>query len=416
MTDHSAALPDSTPITTAAPPQASDGQVFIVRIVGAVAVAHLLNDLIQAVLPAIFPMLKAKYALSFTQIGWVGMVYQFTASLLQPWIGFYTDKHPKPWLLPMGMVVTLGGIGILALSGSYAMLLLSAGVIGIGSATFHPEASRIARMASGGRFGTAQSTFQVGGNTGSAIGPLVASAVILPLGQTALGWLAIPALAAIWVLFFVTRWRLHHPQARAGAKIGGGGALIHDRRTIIRALTVVAMLLFAKFIYISAITNYFTFYMIERFGVTVRESQFYLFCFLAAIAAGTFFGGPIGDRIGRKAVIWMSFLGVAPFALMLPHATLFWTAVLAITIGLVMSSAFAALVVYAQEIVPGRVGLVSGIMFGLMFGISGIGAAGLGHLADLNGILWVYKFCAFLPLLGLVTAFLPDSDEHRRRE
>ncbi len=412
MTDQIAVPPDSFAPPPNRPP--TEQQTFVIQIVGAVAVAHLLNDLIQAVLPAIFPMLKAKYALSFTQIGWVAMVYQFTASLLQPWIGFYTDKHPKPWLLPMGMVVTLAGVGILALSGSYAMLIVSAGIIGIGSATFHPEASRIARMASGGRFGTAQSTFQVGGNTGSAIAPLIASALILPFGQTALGWLAVPAVAAIWVLFFVTRWRLHHPQARA-ATAGGSQATTYGRATLIRALTVVALLLFAKFIYISAITNYFTFYLIERFGVTVRESQLYLFCFLAAVAAGTFFGGPVGDRIGRKAVIWVSFLGVAPFALMLPHANLFWTAMLAITIGLIMSSAFAALVVYAQEIVPGRVGLVSGIMFGLMFGVSGIGAAGLGHLADARGIVWVYKFCAYLPLLGLVTAFLPSSNEHQRR-
>lgn len=395
-------------------PAVPDGQTFVIQIVGAVAVAHLLNDLIQAVLPAIFPMLKAKYALSFVQIGWVAMIYQVTASLLQPWIGLYTDKHPKPWLLPMGMAVTLTGIGVLALSNSYPMLLVSAAIVGVGSATFHPEASRIARMASGGRFGTAQSTFQVGGNTGSAIGPLAASAIILPVGQMALGWLAVPALAAILVLFFVTRWRLHHPRARAGGAGGGAPAVTYSRAMIIRALGVVALLLFAKFIYISAITNYFTFYLIERFGLTIRESQLYLFCFLAAVAVGTFFGGPVGDRIGRKAVIWMSFLGVAPFALMLPHADLFWTAVLAITIGLIMSSAFAALVVYAQEIVPGRVGLVSGIMFGLMFGISGIGAAGLGYLADVHGIVWVYNLCAFLPLLGLVTAFLPASNEHRR--
>lgn len=411
MTDRIAALPNQI-----APPRAAapDGQTFVIRIVGAVAVAHLLNDLIQAVLPAIFPMLKAKYALSFVQIGWVAMIYQVTASLLQPWIGLYTDKHPKPWLLPTGMMVTLTGIGVLALSNSYPMLLVSAAIVGVGSATFHPEASRVARMASGGRFGTAQSTFQVGGNTGSAIGPLAASVVILPVGQMALGWLAVPALAAILVLLFVTRWRLHHPQARPVARGGGSRATTYGRAMIIRALVVVALLLFAKFIYISAITNYFTFYLIERFGLTVRESQLYLFCFLAAVAAGTFFGGPVGDRIGRKAVIWMSFLGVAPFALMLPHADLFWTAILAITIGLIMSSAFAALVVYAQEIVPGRVGLVSGLMFGLMFGISGIGAAVLGYLADVHGIVWVYKLCAFLPLLGLVTAFLPASNEHRR--
>ncbi|MFV3128641.1 MFS transporter [Niveispirillum sp. KHB5.9] len=402
-----AGIADTTAIPTHTAP-AAPAQQFVVRIVGAVAVAHLLNDLIQAVLPAIYPMLKDHYSLSFAQIGWLAMTYQFTASLLQPWIGLYTDKHPKPYLLPMGMMMTLLGIGCLAIGDSYEMLLVASVIVGIGSATFHPEASRVARMASGGRFGTAQSAFQVGGNTGSAIGPLVASAVILPFGQTAVGWVAIAAVAAIWVLFGVTRWRLHHPQAKAAAA-GTLPTFRYGRATIIRALMVIGLLMFAKFIYIGAITNYFTFYLIERFDLSVQQSQLYLFCFLAAVAAGTFAGGPVGDRIGRKAVIWISFMGVAPFALMLPHANLFWTAVLAITIGLIMSSAFAALVVYAQEIVPGRVGLVSGLMFGLMFGVGGIGAAALGNLADIHGIVWVYKFCAYLPLLGLVTALLPTS-------
>lgn len=378
------------------------------QIVGAIALAHLLNDLIQAVLPAIYPMLKTKYHLTFGQIGLIAMVYQFTASLLQPWVGLYTDKHPKPYLLPLGMIATLLGVVGLALSHSYETLLCASAIVGIGSATFHPEASRIARMASGGRFGTAQSAFQVGGNTGSALGPLVASAIILPFGQTSVGWLAFVAVAAIWVLFLITRWRLRQP--RPAMIAGGQGPAVspYSRATIIRALTVISLLMFAKFIYIGAFTNYFTFYLIERFGLTASQSQGYLFCFLAAVALGTFVGGPVGDRIGRKAVIWISFLGVAPFALLLPHVGLAMTAILAIVIGLVMSSAFAALVVYAQEIMPGRVGMVSGVMFGLMFGIGGVGAAGLGHLADAHGIVWVYKLCAFLPLLGLVNAFLPD--------
>lgn len=396
--------PQSVPPVVAA-------QRFFVGVVGAVAVAHLLNDLIQAVLPAIFPMLKAKFDLSFTQIGLVGMVYQFTASLLQPWIGLYTDKRPIPFLLPGGMFVTLAGIGLLATAGTFPMLLLASGVIGVGSATFHPEASRVARLASGGRFGTAQSTFQVGGNTGSAIGPLVASLIILPMGQGAVGWLAVAAVAAIWVLFGVTRWRLRHPHVAVAV---GGGAAVQtlSRARIIGALTVIAVLMFAKFIYIGAFTNYFTFYLIERFDLSVQTAQFHLFAFLAAVAAGTFAGGPIGDRIGRKAVIWLSFLGAAPFALLLPHVGLTGTTLLSIAVGFIMSSAFAALVVYAQEMVPGRVGLVSGLMFGLMFGIGGIGAAGLGGLADARGIVWVYQLCAFLPLLGLVTVFLPDM---RRR-
>ncbi|APR51302.1 MFS transporter [Sphingomonas koreensis] len=414
MTQSTASLIASPDI---APPAISrpDGSKLVVQIVGAVAVAHLLNDLIQAVLPAIYPMLKEKYRLSFGQIGWIALVYQFTASLLQPWIGLYTDKRPLPYLLPLGMVVTLAGIGGLAIAGSYAALILASAVIGVGSATFHPEASRVARMASGGRFGTAQSAFQVGGNTGSALGPIIASAIVLPFGQTSVGWLAFAAIAAIWVLFGVTRWRVRHSLAQAGTA-AISTASPHSRREIVRALSAIGILMFAKFIYIGAFTNYFTFYLIERFDLTARESQFYLFCFLAAVAVGTFAGGPVGDRIGRKAVIWASFLGVAPFAMVLPHANLFWTAGFAILIGLIMSSAFAALVVYAQELVPGRVGLVSGLMFGLMFGISGLGAAGLGQLADLNGIVWVYKFCAYLPLLGLATILLPSFEGRKPRD
>jgi FSR family fosmidomycin resistance protein-like MFS transporter len=412
VTDSAASLPASPDMLPPAAPR-QDGPKLVVQIVGAVAFAHLLNDLIQAVLPAIYPMLKEKYHLSFGQIGWIALIYQVTASLLQPWVGLYTDKRPLPYLLPLGMVVTLAGVGGLAMADSYSALILASAVIGVGSATFHPEASRVARMASGGRFGTAQSAFQVGGNTGSALGPIVASAIILPFGQTAVGWLAFVAVAAIWVLFGVTRWRVQQSRTQASAPVAVH-ASPYSRREIIRALSAIGILMFAKFIYIGAFTNYFTFYLIERFELTARESQFYLFCFLAAIAVGTFAGGPVGDRIGRKAVIWASFLGVAPFAMILPHANLFWTAIFAISIGLIMSSAFAALVVYAQELVPGRVGLVSGLMFGLMFGISGIGAAGLGQLADLYGIVWVYKFCAYLPLLGLATILLPRSDEHRR--
>lgn len=385
-------------------------QGFLLPIVGGAALAHLLNDLIQAMLPAIFPLLKTSFALSFGQIGLIALVYQVTASLLQPWIGMYTDKHPQPYLLPCGMVMTLIGIALLATAGSYPMLLVAAAVVGVGSATFHPEASRIARLASGGRFGTAQSTFQVGGNTGSAIGPLLTAAIVIPYGQGAVAWFTLVALAAIYVLYRLTRWVLQHGQASAKnlaknhAPSQGLG-----RAAVVRAIVVICLLMFAKFVYIAAFTNYFTFYLMERFGLGVQHSQMFLFAFLAAVAAGTFAGGPVGDRIGRKAVIWVSFLGVAPFALALPHVGLVATAVLAIVIGLVMSSAFAALVVYAQEAVPGRVGMVSGLMFGLMFGISGIGAAGLGELADAHGIVWVYGLVSFLPLLGLATVFLPDT-------
>jgi MFS transporter, FSR family, fosmidomycin resistance protein len=406
MTAETPAAATPTVLPDPAPAAAPSG--FAIRIVGAAAGAHLLNDMIQAVLPAVYPLFKAEFTLSFGQIGLLGLVYQITASLLQPWIGMYTDKHPLPYLLPAGMMATFVGIAMMAFSGSYEMLLLSAAVIGIGSATFHPEASRVARMASGGRFGTAQSTFQVGGNTGSAIGPLLAAAVVIPHGQRAIGWFLLIAAVAIFVLFRLSRWTVQHGQAKMNSLARSHGVGL-SRGKVVQALVVIAVLMFAKFVYIASITNYFTFYLIERFQLSVQQSQIYLFIFLGSVAMGTFMGGPVGDRIGRKAVIWISFLGVAPFALALPYANLFWTAVLAVAIGLVMSSAFAALVVYAQEAVPGRVGMVSGLMFGLMFGIGGIGAAGLGQLADAHGIVWVYHFTSFLPLLGLATAFLPRT-------
>ena len=407
-------FPMTTPVSHSAAPPKADSQPhgFLLPVVGGAAVAHLLNDMIQAMLPAIFPLLKTNFALSFGEIGIIALVYQVTASLLQPWIGLYTDKRPQPYLLPFGMVMTLIGIALLAGAGSYRMLLAAAAIIGVGSATFHPEASRIARLASGGRFGTAQSTFQVGGNSGSAIGPLLAAAIVIPYGQPAVAWFMIVALVAILVLVRLTGWVRRHGSAKANSLAANHRAGL-DRAGVIRAVIVICILMFAKFVYIASFTNYFTFYLMERFHLGVQQSQLFLFMFLAAVAAGTFAGGPVGDRIGRKAVIWISFLGVAPFALALPHANLWWTAVLAVVIGLVMSSAFAALVVYAQEAVPGRVGMVSGLMFGLMFGIGGIGAAGLGHLADTWGIVRVYAMISFLPLLGLVTAFLPATHKGR---
>lgn len=383
-------------------------QGMIMKIVGAVAFAHLLNDLIQAVLPAIYPMLKANFALSFAQVGLISFVYQITGSLLQPWIGLYTDKHPKPYLLPLGMMVTLCGILLLAFSPSFTVLLLASALIGVGSATFHPEASRVARMASGGRFGTAQSTFQVGGNTGTAIGPLLAALIIVPFGQHAVAWLVVFSLLAIWVLLGVSRWTISHAKNSFAAKVNQAQTKLHGRQLII-ALTTISVLMFAKFTYIASISNYFTFYLIHKFHISLQTAQLHLFVFLAAVALGTFAGGPIGDRIGRKAVIWVSFVGMAPFALMMPYANLFWTTVLSVITGLVLSSAFAAMVVYAQEAVPGRVGMISGLMFGLMFGVSGIAAAGLGHLADVNGIEWVFGLCSFLPLLGFATVFLPNT-------
>ena len=413
MTTKPAVLGSTAP-SSVTPSLGETKGTFFAGIVGATAFAHLLNDLIQAMLPSIFPMLKTQFSLSFSEIGMIALTYQATASLLQPWVGLYTDKHPKPYLLPSGMIVTLLGIALLATAGSFPMLLLASAVVGIGSATFHPEASRVARMASGGRFGTAQSTFQVGGNAGSAIGPLLTAAIVIPHGQSAVAWFMVSALIAIGVLFRLTAWTLTHGQAQLK------GLARHQterlsRSGAIQAVAVICILMFAKFVYIASFTNYFTFYLIQRFGLAVQESQIFLFIFLASVALGTFAGGPVGDRIGRKAVIWISFLGVAPFALLLPYADLFWTAVLASAVGLGMSSAFPALVVYAQEAIPGRVGLVSGVMFGLMFGIGGIGAAGLGQLADEYGIVWVYGVTSFLPLLGLATAFLPNARKQMRQ-
>lgn len=383
-------------------------QGMIVKIVGAVALAHLLNDLIQAVLPAIYPMLKTNFSLSFAQVGLISLVYQITGSLLQPWIGLYTDKNPKPYLLPLGMLVTLSGILLLAFSPSFTILLIGSALIGVGSSTFHPEASRVARMASGGRFGTAQSTFQVGGNTGTAIGPLLAALIIVPFGQHAVALLIVFALLAIWVLFGVSRWSISHSKKQLAAKAQQVQSKLHGRQLVI-ALSTICVLMFAKFTYIASISNYFTFYLMHKFHISLQSAQLHLFAFLAAVALGTFAGGPIGDKIGRKAVIWVSFVGMAPFALMMPFANLFWTTVLSVMTGLVLSSAFAAMVVYAQEAVPGRVGMIAGLMFGLMFGVSGIAAAGLGYLADLKGIEWVFGVCSLLPLLGFATAFLPKT-------
>lgn len=383
---------------------------MVYHIIFYITFAHLLNDLIQASLPAIYPLLKNNFSLSFAQIGLISLVYQVTASLLQPWIGLYTDKKPKPYLLPLGMVVTLVGIAMLAFAHSFYVLLISASFIGIGSSTFHPEASRVARMASGGKFGTAQSLFQVGGNTGSAIGPLLVAIIVLPYGQTSFVWLMLFALCAIWILFRVSKWTVTHTQS----KIAKSSAVLYARlhgKQLVQALVVISVLILTKFTYIASISNYYTFYLIHKFHISLPSAQLYLFSFLAAVAIGTFFGGPLGDKIGRRAVIWISFLGMIPFAMVLPYVNLFWTSFVAIMAGLIMSSAFSAMIVYVQEAIPGRVGMISGLMFGLMFGVSGIAAAGLGVLADTHGIEWIFHLCAYLPLLGIFTLFLPKSQK-----
>lgn len=401
-------MPSTQPSTAA--PVAQSGTVM--QILFSVAFVHLLNDCVQAVLPAIYPLLKHEFALSFTQIGLITLTFQCTASLLQPWIGLYTDKRPIPFLLPAGMCVTLGGVALLATAGSFAMLLLAAGLIGIGSSTFHPEASRVARLASGGRFGFAQSLFQVGGNLGSAFGPLLAAAIIVGQGQGRIAWLMLLVLLAVAVLVGVSRWYAGHLRS-VTKKIAVHAGPGLSRGRVLWALSVLALLVFSKYIYMSSLSSYYTFYLIEKFHVTVEAAQMYLFLFLAAVAAGTFAGGPIGDRIGRKRVIWFSILGAAPFALALPYADLFWTAVLSVVIGLVMSSAFSAIVVFAQELVPNNVGMIAGLFFGLMFGISGIGAAAMGAIADSTGIEYVYRIASFLPLLGILAVLLPRTGTQR---
>ncbi|PBJ02413.1 MFS transporter [Pseudomonas sp. ACN5] len=387
---------------------ASQASPLVIRVIGACALAHLINDLIQAVLPSIYPMLKATYGLSFTQVGLITLTFQLTASLLQPWIGFYTDRHPKPWLLPAGMVCTLIGILMLSMVGSFPAILVASALVGVGSSTFHPETSRVARLASGGRYGLAQSTFQVGGNAGSAFGPLLAAAIIIPYGQGNVAWFGLFAVFAILVQYGLSRWYRNHLnlfRLKQGSKATHG----LSKRRVTFALVVLALLVFSKYFYMASFTSYFTFYLIEKFDLSVASSQLYLFLFLGAVAAGTFFGGPIGDRIGRKQVIWFSILGAAPFTLALPYVDLFWTGVLSMIIGFILASAFSAIVVFAQELVPGNVGMIAGVFFGLMFGFGGIGAALLGHLADIHGIEYVYTLCSYLPLLGILTILLPST-------
>ena len=378
----------------------------------AISFCHLLNDMMQALLPAIYPTLKGDFHLSFSQIGLITFAFQCTASLLQPGVGFVSDKRPMPYSLPLGMVSTLIGLLVLAFAGSYALVLFAAMLVGIGSSVFHPESARVARMASGGRHGMAQSLFQTGGNIGSALGPLSAAFVVAIWGQRGVAWYAGMALLAIVILFRVGNWYRNHGLARMRA---AHKALNHDplpRAQVLLTIFILALLIFSKYFYLVSISNYFTFYLIQTFHVSVQSAQVHLFAFLGAVAAGAFIGGPLGDRFGRKYVIWFSILGMLPFTLMLPYANLFWTEILSVVIGLIMASAFPAIVVYAQELLPGRLGMISGLFYGFSFGMGGLGAALLGMLADATSITFVYKICAFLPLIGLLTVFLPNFKKH----
>jgi FSR family fosmidomycin resistance protein-like MFS transporter len=385
------------------------------NLLGALSFSHFLNDMMQSLIVAIYPLLKGEFHLSFVQIGTITLTYQACASLLQPIIGIYTDKHPKPYSLSAGMCFTLVGIVTLAFAPNYTSVLAAAALIGAGSAIFHPESSRIARLASGGRHGLAQSIFQVGGNAGSAMGPLLAAWIILPQGQPSLAWFAIAAVIAIVVLARVGGWyKRQHIDRPKPAAVPAAIAPVSPAR-VRASIAVLVLLIFSKYFYVASITSYFSFYLIDRFHISVRSAQIHLFVFLLAMALGTLFGGPLGDRIGRKRVIWVSILGIAPFTLMLPYVGLIWVGILTFIIGLILSSAFSAIVVFAQELMPGNVGAVSGLFFGFAFGIGGIGAAVLGGLADQHGIEFVYRICAYLPLIGMVAAFLPNIEHHDRR-
>lgn len=382
-------------------------------VLGALSFCHLLNDMMQSLLPAMYPMLKTGLQLDFGQIGLITLVYQITASLFQPLIGLYTDKRPLPYALAFGMGFTLVGLLLLSMAQSFGVVLIAAATVGLGSSVFHPESSRVARLASGGRHGFAQSVFQVGGNAGSAIGPLAAAFIVLPNGQKSVAWFALAAMLGIVLLSRIGAWYSAHMVRQAQRKAVPHVAPIANRNQVIGALVVLVALIFSKYFYLASFTSYYTFYLIEKFGVSVWSSQVHLFVFLAAVAIGTIAGGPIGDRFGRRYVIWFSILGVLPFALVLPHVNLFWTGVLSVPIGLILASAFSAILVYAQELIPGKVGMISGLFFGLAFGMGGLGAAVLGQIADATSIGYVYSICGWLPAIGVLAAFLPHHRKMR---
>jgi FSR family fosmidomycin resistance protein-like MFS transporter len=400
----------------AAIPLRRSNETTAFTVLAAISFSHLLNDTIQSLIPALYPILKASFALNYSQVGLLTLTLMLTASVLQPVVGLYTDRRPAPYSLVVGMGFSLVGLLLLSVAGTFGGLLVAAGVVGVGSSVFHPESSRIARMASGGRHGLAQSLFQVGGTVGSSFGPLLAAFLVAPRGQSSIAWCSLVALLAMIVLWRIGNWHSERASKKPATRSSGSSTSVHQamspvsRRRVAASLAILAALIFSKYFYLASLTSYDTLYLISRFHVSVRTAQIDLFLFLGAVAAGTILGGPIGDRLGRKYVIWGSILGVFPFTLLLPHAGLFWTPPLTMVIGLILASAFSAIVVYAQELVPGRVGLISGVFFGFAFGMGGLGAAVLGQVADREGIETVYALCAFLPLIGLLAAFLPDVD------
>ncbi|MDH7461556.1 MFS transporter [Chitinophagaceae bacterium 26-R-25] len=375
----------------------------------ALSVSHLLNDTLQSLIPAIYPLVKESLKLNFTQIGLITLVFQLSASLLQPLVGLYTDKKPQPFSLAIGMSFTLSGLVCLSFASTFPMVLVSVALVGVGSSIFHPEASRLAHMAAGSKHGMAQSLFQVGGNAGSSLGPLLAAAIIVPLGQRHVIWFSLAALVAIVIMINIGKWYKQNTNRIKSKKSRTVSMDNHlPKSKIVLSVAILLVLIFSKYFYMASMTSYYTFYLIDKFHVSVQSAQIYLFVFLFSVAAGTFLGGPLGDRIGRKYVIWISILGVAPFSLLLPHVNLFWTGILSVFIGLILSSAFSAILVYAQELIPGKVGTIAGLFFGFAFGMGGIGSAILGKLADQTSIQHVYQVCAFLPLIGLLTGFLPN--------
>jgi FSR family fosmidomycin resistance protein-like MFS transporter len=403
---------------------AEAGEKTAFKILLAITFCHLLNDTVQSLLPAIYPLLKSSFHLDFGQVGLIAFTLQCTASLLQPLVGLYTDHRPKPYSLAFGMGFTLIGLLILSMAPSFGTVLVAAALVGIGSSVFHPESSRVARMASGGQHGMAQSLFQLGGNAGSALGPLLA-AIVLPRGQSSIAWFSLVALLGIILLADIGSWakrnRSIKPKRVAVESGPHSSSAVPEQHAVLPTkkvaycIAILMALMFSKYIYLASLSSYYTFYLMNKFHVSVQSAQLHLFVFLGAVAAGTIIGGPVGDRIGRKYVIWCSILGVLPFTLVLPYANLFWTSILSVVIGLILASAFSAILVYAQELVPGRVGMISGLFFGFAFGAGGVGAALLGKLADIKDINFVYHVCSFLPIMGLLTAFLPNLETHRMR-